>query len=56
MSHNTSTEDIIKCPICSSIMSKEKKQYVQNYFYKCYKCKITIDLINALIDTEKNLK
>lgn len=56
MTNQTSINEILKCPYCSNPMSEEKKQGVQDYFYKCYKCLITIDLIKALVDTEKNLK
>ena len=38
------------------LLSKEKMLLVNNFVYKCYNCKVTIEILNALIDTEQTQK
>ena len=46
----TSTNPVYKCPICSNPMGEKKHRFSDNYYYQCYKCKITIELFKALVE------
>ena len=46
----TSTNEILKCPYCSNPMETKKKMFSENYYYRCWKCKITIDLYKAIVE------
>jgi hypothetical protein len=47
---NTSTNDIVKCVYCGNPMATRKYKNSNNEYFVCYKCKITIEVIKAIVD------
>ena len=50
MTETTSTNPIVRCPYCSNPMKENKYTKAQGYYYCCYACKVTIEVIKSIAE------